>query len=125
MNAHITFSHEKVKFCVYLCPNICALPHNVFIRIFPIHLNTYSRGDVCTMHGNVIRITSMHNEIYSVTHKYTFIDQILNRLHVLIHFATNRFTFEKFSPPPPLLHLALPLTSLPERGVFRKVIFEH
>jgi len=27
-----------------------------------------------------------------------------NRSRIRIHFATNRFTFEKFQPPPPLLH---------------------
>jgi len=27
-----------------------------------------------------------------------------NRFRVPIHFATNRFTFEKFPSPPPLLH---------------------
>jgi len=27
-----------------------------------------------------------------------------NRFRVRIHFATNRFIFEKFPPPPPLLH---------------------
>jgi len=28
----------------------------------------------------------------------------INRFRVSIHFATDRFTFEKFPPPPPLLH---------------------
>ena len=31
-----------------------------------------------------------------------------NRFRVPIHFATNRFTFEKNSPPPPLLHPIIP-----------------
>jgi len=77
MNAHITFSHEKVKFCVYLPLDICALPHQVFTRIFLIHLNTYSRGDVYTMRGNKIKINCIHNEIYTVTHKHTLINSIL------------------------------------------------
>jgi len=32
-----------------------------------------------------------------------------NHFHVPIHFATNRFTFEKFPPPPPLLHHTISL----------------
>jgi len=38
-----------------------------------------------------------------------------NRFRVPIHFATNRFTFEKFPPPPPLLHSTL----WPGHGLFQ------
>ena len=31
-----------------------------------------------------------------------------NRFHVPIHFATDRFTFGKIPPPPPLLHPRIP-----------------
>ena len=72
IKAIINISHEKVKFCVYLHPYV--LPNQAFIHIFPIHLNTYSRGDVYTMRGNKSRLTCIHNAIYTVPHKHKFIE---------------------------------------------------
>mgnify|MGYP000660379033 CR=1 FL=1 len=40
-----------------------------------------------------------------------------NRFCVPMHFKTNRFTFEKFPPPPPLLHPNILISSLCRSGL--------
>ena len=84
---------------------ISAFTEPKYVRI-PIFLHiprALEHGQMC-MYGFIGKICPGKKLLRfynpTCTHKKTN----YNRFRFPMHFATNRFTFEKFPPPPPLLH---------------------
>jgi len=71
--------------------------------MFLHNLRAYEQGQIC-IYGFMSEMCPGKKfwRFYNHTSAVKKLDH--NRFSVLIHFATNRFTFEKIPPPPPLIH---------------------